>query len=361
MTAYIILLIFVLFWYIFTFNKKNKSKANKVFLNGVFIYLYIFCVIRGFHVGRDVPGYISSYDTVSTMAWDNWKVGHFEIGYIFLMKICNIIGLSARGFFCIVYFIILWPLWLFLRRESPRPFMSIIVFLGFQFFVFDLTGLRQAMAMSFCILAYMSAQKKGWMNLIMFIILVVIGFLFHKSVLAFLITYFIIRLPLNLRTITCFAIAAVCCTALNQVGVAAILDYYGNTSYGYSSEDNQQLGLTLVFIILFAVMGILLYKSCENIKHKKILSTSTLMVMTGVCAMCLANGSTLLRASMYFYFPIVLLVAYIQPQSFGNLGTPVKIALIAVLLFNFFFNELNYFDVTPYEIATDLNLTKSIS
>lgn len=354
MTAYVILILFIFLWRGVTLIESDRKKANEYFLSGVFIYLYIFCVIRSFDIGRDIPGYINGYNHVANMAWNDWEMFHFEIGYIFLMKICNLIGLSVRGFFYVVYFIILYPIYYLFKTESPRPLITVLVFICFQYFVFDLSGLRQAMASSLCFLAFMVSLKKGKKYLLWFAILVTCASLLHKSALAFAITYSVVRLPLNKKTIIIYIVLAIICFIINIAGVGAILSYYGSTTYEYSTDESQQLGGTLIFVILFAFLGILLsWYSSPDAKEKKQISIYTLMTITGICAMFLANGSVLLRATMYFYFPIMLIPAYLSERSIFGLGRIIKIALMVVLLTHFFISEINSFDVSPYEIGKD--------
>ncbi len=360
MLPYIFLIIFIFLARVVTqpSSKLSKTKADAIYLKAVFIYLYIFCVIRSFDVGIDIPGYIRMYDETAYVPWNNWDYVYFENGYIFLMKICNMIGLSARGFFCIVYALILLPVYLFIRRESIDPLLSVIIFICFQFFVFDLTGLRQAIAMSICTIAFMVALKHDKFSLIAFIALVYLASMIHRSALAFIIIYPIIRLPINIKYLTIYAICAVVCFIVNKAGVAAILEYYNNIHYGWSNEESSQLGLSLVMIIMFGIWGFISYRKQVSPNSLELCQASTNMVLTSVCLMFLVNGSILLRTAMYFYFPIIILLPMITKSFSGGIDKIVKYAIIIVFIAHFFINELNSFNVIPYEIATNLSLTK---
>ncbi len=361
MQPYVILILFVFLARGYTqmlLPKLGKTKVNALYVGAIFIYLYIFCVIRSFDVGIDIPGYIRMYNVTADVSWNNWEYTHFENGYIFLMKICNMIGLSARGFFCVVYALILIPVGIFIKRESKDPFLSIIVFICFQFFVFDLTGLRQAIAMSICIIAYLVALKHGKLPLLVFIGLVYAASMIHRSALVFALVYPIIRIPINKKFLIAYVIGAVVCFVVNKTGVTAILEYYNNTHYEWSNEESSQLGSLLVMMILFGIMGV--YSCYKQIlpSSLRICQASTNMVLTGVCMMFLVNGSILLRTSMYFYFPIIILAPIITKSFSGGLDKIAKYAIIIVFVTHFFINEINSFNVTPYEIANDLELTK---
>lgn len=361
MLPYVFLIAFVFLARGFTLlllPRFSPAKANALYVKAVFIYLYIFCVIRNFNVGIDIPGYISMYDVTATKSWSNWDYVYFENGYILLMKICNMIGLSARGFLCVVYALILIPIYILIKRETKDPLLSIIIFLCFQFFVFDLTGLRQAIAMSICMIAFLVAQKHGKTPLIIFIALVYGASMIHRSALAFALAYIIIRLPINKKMVLAYAIGAVVCFIINKAGVAAILEYYNNSHYGWSNDDSSQLGLSLLLIVIFAITGVYSCFKQESATSLKICQASTNMVLAGVCMMFLVNGSTLLRATMYFYFPIIILAPMIVKSFGGGIDKIAKYAMIILFVTHFFINEINSFNVTPYEIANNLTLTK---
>lgn len=360
MLPYVFLIIFVFLARAITLSspKHRVRRVETIYLRIVFIYLYIFCAIRSFEVGIDIPGYIRMYNETANVSWDNWDYVYFERGYIFLMKICNMIGLSARGFFCFVYALILIPIYKLIKCESKDPFLSVIVFICFQFFVFDLTGLRQGIAMSICMIAFMVALKHQKLSLIIFIALVYFASMIHRSALAFSLAYPIIRVPINKKNVAIFAIAAVVCFIMNKAGVAAILDYFNNTTYKWSNEESSQLGLSLLMISILGIWGFISYRKQTEPNFLKLCQASTNMVLTGVCLMFLVNGSTLLRATMYFYFPIIILLPIIAKSFGGGVDKVVKYTIIIVFIAHFFINELNSFNVTPYEIATNLSLTK---
>lgn len=361
MLPYVLLILFVFLARgvtLLSFPKLGKTKANSIYVKAVFVYLYIFCVIRCFDVGIDIPGYIRMYNETANVSWNDWNYVYFENGYIFLMKICNMIGLSARGFFCVVYALILIPVYALINRESKDPLLSVIIFICFQFFVFDLTGLRQAIAMSICIIAFIVALKHSKFSLIAFIALVYLAGMIHRSALAFIMVYPIIRLPINIKYLTIYAIGAVVCFIVNKAGVAAILEYYNNTHYGWSNTESSQLGLSLVMILIFGILGFISYRKQVSPNSLKLCQATTNMVLTSVCLMFLVNGSILLRTAMYFYFPIIILLPMITKSFSGGLDKITKYAIIIVFLTHFSINELNSFNVTPYEIASDLSITK---
>lgn len=357
MTPYIILLSFIFVIRLFSNLISDKQKSIDFFLRAVFIYLYIFCVIRDFNVGIDIEGYMLMYEKTKLVHWDNWDYVYFENGYIALMKICNMIGLSARGFFYVVYFIILFPIYLFIKKYSPKPLLSVILYICYQFFVFDLTGLRQAIAMSIVLLAYMFLLRQRSKDLLRFIIVVLIAMTIHRSSIIALATCLIIRIPINFKTLTLFIAGMIACTALNQVGVAEVLALYDNTHYMYSTDESQQLGLSLVLMILFTLCTMFATKVLSRNKDASYVcsleSKMAVLLAASVCLMCLFNGSILLRSTMYLYIVFIISIP-IFASCFDRISNTIITVTLCLLMITFFFlSDLNSFNVVPYEIGKD--------
>lgn len=361
MFPYVLLFIYIFaLWFFLSTSAGNdpQSKNKRLFLGIVFFSLWVFCSIRSFTVGRDIPGYIQMYNHTAQVNWDNWDYIYFEHGYITLMKVCNIIGLSARGFFWVVYGIILFPTYLFIRRLSTNYLFSVVIYLCLQYFTFELSGIRQAIAMSLCMLALLQMIQPGKKHLIAFFVLVWLASTFHQSSLIFVFAYFLSRLRLTPTILTIYAIGFVVCWILNQMGVAMVLQYFEKDGYGFSTEDSQQLGAFLVLIAMFGICGVYGWYQMKNQEYRVIDQACTNLVLAGVCLMALFNGSTLLRACMYYYFPLIVLLPIVSKSLKPDARLAFKGCIIALLLVHFFTAEVNNLDISPYEVGEQQAITK---
>lgn len=359
MFPYVLLITFIFLVAISTKFIKDEAKRHNVFTSLTFLYLYIFCVIRSFNVGIDIPGYISMYNETAKYAWNNWNFVYFENGYITLMKICNILGLSDRGFFYVVYAIILLPIYLFIKKYSVNPFISLILYISFIFFTFDLTGLRQAIAMPICLVALMVILSKCKYRLIWFIALVYLAMSFHTSSIVFLPAYFIIKLKVSKKTLLLAAAAIIACYLLNKVGVQYILQASDKTKYEYS--DGFKLGSSLILYFIFAICSLIARPYLKNNSSdffQKLNDVCFMMLLASIASAFLFNGSILLRANMY-YLQVFIISVPLFFKSLDKTGRAIgECILVTVMLTHFFVNELNTFNVTPYEIGKEQRITK---
>lgn len=356
MTAYIILFVLIGL-YQFVLSVGNYKQSRKIFLCLSFITLFIFCIIRDFKVGNDIEGYMIMYDITKDVLWNDWEYVYFEKGYIALMKLCNVIGLTARGFFVVVYAIIYIPIFLFVKKYSPYPFISVLFFLCFQFFAFNLTGLRQAIAMSLCLLAFMVGERKGLKSMILYILLVLVAFSIHKSSIIFSPIYFIRKIDLSRAKIIYAIIGMILCEIMNVIGVSEILALFSKDSkYGYSTAGNQQLGVILIFVILMTVCSIWAYYKEKDLYQKRQLSVFSFMLLISVCLLFLFNGSILLRASSYYYFIMIISWPIFLSKIHFSTRYIIIVLFVGVMLWHFFPGELLPFNLLPYRITSDFSL-----
>jgi len=126
-----------------TFFKSSifgDKQGTRLFLDTSFILIFLLCALRSYTVGRDLPGYRMHYLDVVNHPWTNFNYIYFEKGYQLLMKVCAWIGLSWQMYLALVYVIILIPIYMFIKKYSRNAFLSVIVFICYMYFEFNLTS-----------------------------------------------------------------------------------------------------------------------------------------------------------------------------------------------------------------------------
>lgn len=200
MAIYIVLILFIVLSMLSGGGSTcRESKRGENWLRAIFILIYLLCALRSSSVGRDVPGYEMVYNRTQSIDWENWNYVYFEVGYILLMKICISLGLSFQWFLAIVYAIIIYPIYLFIKKFSNNYGFSVLLFVCYQFFNFDLSGIRQAISMSIVLVGYILLLESKRIPLIKYAVCVVIATLFHKGAFIafiFIPLYFVESMPI---------------------------------------------------------------------------------------------------------------------------------------------------------------------
>ena len=188
----------------------------------------------------------------------------------------------------------------FISRHSDDPMVSWLVFICLGLMTFSMNGMRQALAMSICLLAYRFVEEK---KLFRFLIIVFIAILFHKSAIIFALVYLMRNMKLDFKSIFIIAIAVTAFLIFAQNFAFLYDDFMGDD---YAEGDSfESGGVVNVLIYLIAIIGMLL-------KHKTLQSPklflSFALVVIGLSLYMGRYISTQIyeRASYYFSYFLIL-------------------------------------------------------
>lgn len=159
-------------------GKEKINNQNKV--KYAFIFLLIFDCIR-FGVGYDYMSYVNMiYEQSQLYDYDKYTEPLSQI----LMHIAH--RTHYQVFFLLSSFLTLFPIFLFCKRNSINPYLSLFTYVCFPFFFLSGMGvIRNAIAYSMVIMALYFLQNK---KIYLAILFNIIAFGFHNSaIIGFLI------------------------------------------------------------------------------------------------------------------------------------------------------------------------------
>lgn len=223
-----------------------------------------------------------------------------------------------------------------LKKESSNPLISFIVFLSMGYFSFQMNGVRQGLAMAFTMLAYIPLKNR---NLKMFLLLVLLGSLYHRTCLIFLIVYPLSYLKLNNKAIVMYASIVLLCLLYGQ----SILDVFvveaANFDARFAGYQIYQAKLTysgLIQLLLFAAFSFFYYRRVvEKDKRDMILYT---MLILGIIFQSMAIFiAEMFRVSMFFNVFLILLLPKVLDAIPASSRKIYSIGLCFLLLIYFFF------------------------
>lgn len=230
------------------YPSKNSLKNFYIFSA---ILVILFQGLRSFSVGTDLASYIPAYSVIGEKdLFTDWDLSYmnFEPGYVLLNKILYSMGVSERLFLIIVDAIIQIPIFVTLYKNAESPLLSVLVYFAFGNFLMTFSGLRQAIAMSFCFAAYPLIKNKKFIR---FIALILFSSLFHKSALICLILYPLYYIKLQKKHIP-LLIVGIGGVFIFRRQIFALL---GRLYYGESMETSNTGAYTmfLMYLVLYCV------------------------------------------------------------------------------------------------------------
>lgn len=160
------------------FRFKSWKKLHCIFITVICIF---FAAFRKYTVGADTKQFVLIFDSIvgSNCNYIQFKNSRIEPGFFYL---CKILGLISHDWQILIAFCSLFSLavlgW-FIYRNSKNTILSYSLFIGFQYYAFWLTAMRQIIAISIILIAFENFLKKK--KIIPFLIFVVLATLFHRS------------------------------------------------------------------------------------------------------------------------------------------------------------------------------------
>lgn len=360
MEIYVIFLAFIFLYGGATYALiPDEKKRRTYFLNGVFLVMYLIYALRATSVGRDLPGYERAYELTALQAWGDYEYIYFENGYIFLMKLFNELNFSFQGFMAVVNLIILLPIYIAIRRYSQRPFLSVLVYVCYMYFEFNMTGIRQAIATSIVLLAIVALQEMKKLPLLAYILLVALATQFHKAAyIAFLYVPFHFIKSWKVYYSAIVGIAAVFLFGRGAI-MSFVKDFFEKDSM--NAEAGVYIGLNMVFLLGLSVMFALgahnravLSRSHPGKLDEKELELQAMqdkMFLLSIATLFLFGSDTSVRS--YMLLNQVIITHF--PNCLRNLFKKESEWIVVVFFWVFFVifmftNTLlaNNFDIIPY-------------
>ena len=245
MSTYWFLFALPIFWALLPAGDDVATRIGLTALAGIYV------IAIGFRqdVGCDWGAYVFMYEVVARLPF--WKALFFtDSGYQALDFIAYWLGLGYYFAEFVSGLIFTACLFLFIRRQPlpwlallcAAPYMVIVVAMGYQ---------RQSISLGFCMLAMLAFGER---SVLRFVAFVLIGALFHKSLL------FILPLVVLINGLRFNWLSVLTLAATGLVGGRVIL---GNTDYYLHVYQNKYMtsagGLTRILVTALAGLVFLIF------------------------------------------------------------------------------------------------------
>lgn len=252
-----------------------------------------------------------------------------EIGFNLYTWCASRIFIHSQWFLFLTSAIIVGCTAHFIRKHSADYTVSWIVFICLGSMTFSMNGMRQALAMSICLLAYDFAVRRKFFR---FLLIVFIAVLFHKSAMFFVIVYFAKNMKLNVKSAAVLIGSALVAIVFSDE-MAVVYDNLTGEDYA-TGESFEGGGLVAILIYLIAIA--LYFFLSKNLKDPEKFYPLALCVI-GLTFFLLRYASTQIfeRISYYFAYFLMLVFANIFKETEHQIKFPIRLCFFVccVLLF----------------------------
>lgn len=317
-------------------NLTNKRKKRYIVFS--FACLAIISMLRSYNVGRDLQAhYYKTFLRVVNMDWNNLFTLGYENGYLVFYKIISMFTSDGQWMIAIHALIVIGITGWFIYRNSENVVMSTFLFITTNTWFMYMTMMRQAMAVSFVLVALEIWKRKDWRikRFVLYVLVVILAMQFHSSAfIAFIIPIFD-YLPFKRKHILISTIVMIVSFALyNQLFKAVSLLQIGKRDYTefYSSSGEAINIISLYFVFIYAlifiigIVSLVYYKGEENqssklnVTDESGFSNSFILYMVLALVVCRITGLKInIMARMTYYFmPFVYILLPRAIASFRN-------------------------------------------
>lgn len=360
-------------------NRNNFRKKQFVFV--VFGIMTLISALRASTIGIDLGlHYAKNYELISSVNWSDIPIfatlKQYELGYCYFTKLLTYISTDVQFYIIFTSVVIYGVHGYFFYKKSEDVILSSSLFMFFCLFYMYMNIVRQAIAVSILIMAYLifSESKKKVHNYVVFVLLVILASGFHSSAILCLVYLLFDKLKFT----KIHMLLGIVVTALIYVGYSSVYKFVlsilgGNDKYS-SYLDSEEYGVgymnlqSIYYVIITLgafLLGYYILVWKDKTSHKlfakqeyKVKSNESFMLYMSfiafACRLLIFKMSIITRFTFYF-IPFVLILYPYAISKFKRRSNRIilNLTVYGVCLIYFVWVTLSNADtlygVVPYE------------
>lgn len=340
--------IILFYWLIlFVTDKSQKMTRGKLFF--AILPLYLIMALKSVSVGCDTISYYYRYIGAGDMF--TAENAMTEQGYNWLSYFFHdIIGVPFYVYYMAVSAFVCYILAIFLKSLSTNIYLSLFIYMTIGLFTMSMSGLRQMLAISICLIPIIWAktcEDKGlerrkhivW-RLIVSVLLVVLAYTFHNSAVVFLPVLFLLNLRLSKNQTIIMMIIGIASTLLLRSLFVNALGFFVTERYEkYGLTGSYAMNILMLLVPIAIGLFCVFVSRPEKGKktYNKTLSTMfvflTLVVMFNNLALI---NNQIQRLGYYFMNSYIIIIPYAIGKLSSNIRKGVMFAIILMCLIFFY-------------------------
>lgn len=276
---YGIIYIIILLFAVYTFNYPKTKYFEKMKIV-IFIILVFTSGLR-FETAVDFYAYVRKFESMETINnLFNYNLSGFfiaypgEVGFTILNSLVKSLVDNVQVLFFIISLFTTTLLFKSLSLYIPRKtfFLSLLLYYVFIFFILDMSGIRQGIALNIVFYAISKLEKS---DVLKFMICVFIASLFHISAALFLLAPIFLNINPNKKMLLAFIIIGLVVFIFRIRWINPVIDaiysifsenYFVARLYNYTTSTAVYAKERPIFIMLF--VNLLLYLFSLRVKDK---------------------------------------------------------------------------------------------
>lgn len=311
---------------IFGLLMPQKGPERKYYIALMTVIHAFVCGLRYQFLTGDLHKYYYTFLNSGTYGWfsEELLAEGRNTGFMFLNKLVNLLSGGNFQIFLIVIAVVTHViLGYVIYRYSTAPWLSYLIWNCMTFYVFGFSAIKQALAMSFVLLAFVGVAER---NLKLYLVAMALAGAFHVPALIFLPSYWIASQKVDLLTLIVYAIAGTVLYIFRNQFLELIMSFYyedDDLGFVYSGE----IGSRFIMILGFALFSLLL----TGLPDRDYGKLFHLMAIAAILQMLAGFNNIFTRLADYYYQFSVL---YLPMLFFPKRDKPQKCLIRPAFPFN---------------------------
>jgi hypothetical protein len=327
--------------------RTNDEHKKKIFISLVAIQWILISGLRSVYVGADTYAYKQMFEQGISKSWSaiwNEFVGVYtntisgkDVGYTIFEKLFSYISTDYRVYLFAIAIFFMVPLARGIYRYSKDPYISFIVYSLLFYNFFSITGIRQTIATA--IVFYFGYELIKKRKFISFVLLILLVATIHKSILIFIVYYFIANRKLSNIYFSLFGIAIV----LVWIFKVPFFNFLAISS-GYNELYAVQYTGTYMFTFLYGCISIFAFMYMRRVIQMNANARhyyNALILSWLFIPLTYVEPNTM-RIVQYFSLFILYLLPEVLSECDGNTRQIFRIGSVAVGFLYLFFKSDSY-------------------
>lgn len=359
-------LYFVIGVYVLLIGALGSLINNKEIKKGIIVGLTLFPLLflsmfRNYNIGNDTAVYLNLFKNMQWQSIGEYSIqdSRFEIGYLILNKLIHLFTDDKQAILIVTSIMIYGVFAVFIYHYSKIPWLSVFIFFMGGYFSSSVNIIRLYLALVATMCAYPFVKNR---RIIPFVGFVILGFLFHRTAIVFLLAYPLYYLNINYKTILISVILALAGFVLFTpllnilIKIFPIYQYYFGTDY-LDGEVRLASILNLLIMVVIFIFSYILYK-----KNQEVENTDDRLMLAFVLFSCVTiflsfQFNLLERAGTFFsVYSIILLPNLLFKIKNKNALSVILLSVIILFACYFFVIQIyrpewNY--IYPYKAFWD--------
>lgn len=338
MAVYLVNIILILIWGLLLTYMNPTQRKKKVFCGIASLQWILVSGLRSPMLSADVAiNYRRIFDYSRNLSWkrvfegfvdfyfydkDEVSIGGNlfatkDMGYLVFQKFIHIFTDNFQVYLFIVAVIIFASLGYFIYKNSIDPCFSYILFSVLFYSFFAVTGIRQSLATALAVLIGYEfiKQNKFWK----FVIIFLVAYTLHKSVLVFLPFYFLAKIKISWKYL--LSVVGVTAAAL---AIGSPLTLALGRLFGFDRDEVYEAS-TATYTFLMFLLGavtIVFFKMIQKQGKYKDMEINATVMASAMTALTLFDQS-IMRVQQYY----ALFLMFNIPSIYNCFDKKVKIIL----------------------------------